>query len=128
MRCDVCGNLLHFRSILNLFRVGISEHHACSYCQAPFYRYPDGQWYRGPYPTIDRRWSDGVRDGTKHAVADDTLCGVAREDVTVYRHHWQPATAGACPACIAAAREIDARWPAAKRTTAVTRVELAAGG
>jgi hypothetical protein len=77
-----------------------------------------------PYPPVDERWAAGAgKSGPEieHAVTDPridrkaTLCGLEGAPVDVYRHFWRPTSSKACPECVEAAYEVDARWPPDRR-------------
>lgn len=110
--------------VVNLHKHGPTRWFSCSHCPARFYEVEaTGDSFYGPYAPTNEQWSAGYPatadpsdpSATLHAVADDTLCGLPRGSVTVYRHHFDPAKPTACAACVTVAEEIDARWPAEKR-------------
>lgn len=120
----MCGGQLVLLGVTNLHRHGPTEWYSCSQCPAQFYRVEKaGESFYGPYAPIDEQWAAGYPVGTDpsdptatlHAIGDGTLCGLSRDHVTVYRHHFDPAGPNACTACVATAQKIDARWPLEKR-------------
>lgn len=127
--CPICGQATKRCSTWQS-RGETATSYACVWCRASmevFHTGPPGHvptptrpWYAPP----DMRWdmcADPVPDGSPqryHASGHWglTLCGLNTGDLVEQGPQWRPDRTDACPACQTEATEIDARWPADRRT------------
>ncbi|WP_344504918.1 hypothetical protein [Dactylosporangium maewongense] len=85
---------------------------------------------RAIYQRWDLRWeaacTDMLADPRRHAYGlfRATLCGIERPDMTGSQFGMWGGRPGECPACTAAARAIDARWPVQRRDVGDVFVDI----
>jgi len=108
---------------------GYGTEYVCMWCLAEVLAITSEPRQRRPYRPVGERWPAGSRKNNsqiEHAVISRavtgrtlaTLCGVEDARIMVYRHHWRPTSSKACPDCVDAANEVDARWPPDRRDLA----------
>ncbi|MFF3443752.1 hypothetical protein [Streptosporangium sp. NPDC002721] len=123
--CSVCGHPTK-RSTTWRSRRETATGYACVWCQAAvdvFHTGPPGHTptsTRPSYAPPDQRWNEDFGGEPRRYHASGhwrlTLCGLDADDLTGSDAQWRPGRTDACPGCLTAAAEIDARWPADRRT------------
>lgn len=93
------------RAVTDVFHTGAPGHVPVP--SRPLYAAPDGRWDEASGGSPRRRHASGHWGLT--------LCGLTALDFTEDGPLWRPEHTDACPACRAAAAEIDARWPTDRR-------------
>ncbi len=122
--CPICGHQMK-RCDTWQNRWETASSYACVWCRAGVFVFHTGPPAHTPTPTRpdyalpDMRWDlvSGGEPRRYHASGHWglTLCGLTASDLTSHGPMWEPQQADACPGCLAAAAEIDARWPADRR-------------
>lgn len=125
--CVICGSPVKRYATTTRNHRETMTLYACVWCQAGTFVFHTGPPGHVPVPASpavyappDMRWDEvsGGEPRLYHALGHwgQTLCGLTARDLTGYGVQWRPGRADACAGCLSSAAEIDARWPADRRS------------